>query len=530
MSISILTGGPYTSRTSCVTFDATPPVKPFGELLSHYVNRAGISDAELARRLGVSRQTVFRWREGLTDRPRRREDIVDIATTLRLSPDERDEMLLAAGFSPESATAIPQENDPAVGRLSDKAEHQGGRRRLAIGVFGFGLAAMLAIAYFMEGEDPTRPRIAGAAPDETLILISPFVSYSGEQVGYNVAGRLQETLEDEFTDAALDSTRVEALQEPVLHDFTAQEAGERYGAQLVVWGEYDSGRVLALLTPLGKGELAQERRWLLSDSGELGTIINSELPEEVRWLALYVLGQIHLQAGRLDEAQTSFERALANPPEEPLALGSVYFQLGLLDSQRESPDLNKVVAYYTETLDLQPTHVSALNNRAVAYLARGAAGDLERAEADLRSAVELVPLDPVYLTNLALTLVQLSPNHLEEALATFERAAEQDPGSASVQNSLCWFNAVGGKPEQAIPHCDRAVDLDPSGYSNDSRGVALALLGRHEEAASEFRNFLDLLDGRDYDRFSPTRLDWIAALEAGQNPFNEATLQDLLNE
>lgn len=78
----------------------------FGELLNQYIERAGITDAELARSTGVQRQTIFRWKEGLTARPRYREDVLRIAAKLRLSPAERDALLLAGGFSPEDPTAV----------------------------------------------------------------------------------------------------------------------------------------------------------------------------------------------------------------------------------------------------------------------------------------------------------------------------------------------------------------------------------------------------------------------------------------
>ncbi|MEE9217071.1 MAG: tetratricopeptide repeat protein [Anaerolineales bacterium] len=516
-------------------------MKPFGELLSHYINRAGISDAELARRLGVSRQTVFRWREGLTDRPRHRDDVADIANTLRLASDERDELLLAAGFSPESPVSDPQAESPPDLLEETRRGILALRKRWVIALVGASLILITSLAVWKEGTDrllsgsTAGSTLAPAAPGETLILISPFVSYGGEQAGFNVAGRLQETLANEFAASALEGIRVEVVQDSVVHESAAQELAEQYGAQLIVWGEYDSGRVIALVTPLGEGELTatQERRWLLSTSGELLPTINSNLPDEVRWLALYILGQTHLRAGRLDDAQASLERALAIPPEAPIALGGVYFHLGLLESRRAVPDLNKVVAYYTETLQLQPGHVSALNNRAIAYLERDSAGDVERAEADLRSAVDLAPLDPVYLTNLALTLARMGPDHLEEALDVLERAEKQVPESANIQNSLCWFYSLGGMAELALSHCDRAVELDPSGYSNDSRGLALALLGRFEEAVEEFQFFLDRLkvdDRAAYDRFSPSRREWIASLQAERNPFDEITRQELLSK
>jgi transcriptional regulator with XRE-family HTH domain len=70
----------------------------FAELLKEYTTRTGISDAELARTLGVRRQTVFRWKEGLVARPRDVEDVLRCAARLRLTPQERDELLIAAGL------------------------------------------------------------------------------------------------------------------------------------------------------------------------------------------------------------------------------------------------------------------------------------------------------------------------------------------------------------------------------------------------------------------------------------------------
>ena len=51
-------------------------MRSFAELLSEYMARTGISDAELARGIGVRRQTIFRWKEGLVRRPRYREDVL----------------------------------------------------------------------------------------------------------------------------------------------------------------------------------------------------------------------------------------------------------------------------------------------------------------------------------------------------------------------------------------------------------------------------------------------------------------------
>ena len=77
-------------------------MKTFAELLTVYMDRTGIGDAELARRIPVSRQTLVRWKEATTTRPRYRGDVIRCGELLRLTDEERDELLLAAGFSPES--------------------------------------------------------------------------------------------------------------------------------------------------------------------------------------------------------------------------------------------------------------------------------------------------------------------------------------------------------------------------------------------------------------------------------------------
>ena len=100
-------------------------MRSFGELLVIFTDRAGISDSELARTIGVQRQTIFRWKEGQTSRPRYREDVLRMADKLRLTPGERDELLLAAGFPPQemqsvlpepiARTELPQRSVPTAG-------------------------------------------------------------------------------------------------------------------------------------------------------------------------------------------------------------------------------------------------------------------------------------------------------------------------------------------------------------------------------------------------------------------------------
>jgi tetratricopeptide (TPR) repeat protein len=204
-----------------------------------------------------------------------------------------------------------------------------------------------------------------------------------------------------------------------------------------------------------------------------------------------------------------------------------------LESQEENSDLDEVIAYYTEAIERWPEMISALNNRGLAYLHRGSVGDLDRAEADFRQAMMF---DTDYVpaaVNLTITLIHQNPDHLEEALTLLKGVGDVKTDSVAALNALCWYTSLAGRPEEALTHCDLAVQLDPSGFSNDSRGLALALLGRYEEAAQDFRIFLDKLGSEDiegYNHYAPSRQLWIEVLEGGQNPFDAPVLRALLEE
>ncbi len=84
----------------------------FSHLLKEYMERTGISDAELARSIGVRRQTIFRWKEGIVARPRNQADVLACAARLRLTLAETDALLVAAGFGPQVVPDPPPSSAP----------------------------------------------------------------------------------------------------------------------------------------------------------------------------------------------------------------------------------------------------------------------------------------------------------------------------------------------------------------------------------------------------------------------------------
>ena len=206
-------------------------MRSFSQLLQLYAERTGISDAELARAVGVRRQTIFRWKEGTVGRPRSRDDVLALSQKLRLSPSESDELLIAAGFYAEGELALSTESDvigakpaaqlPQNALLPDAppAPDSGpdsrqihppttGVGRAKFNRFGLGLSAFLLVALLVGLWWARSVPLPVAAPGETLVVVGQFTNFTGGEIGFNVAGRIADPLRQEIEGAGLAGVRV----------------------------------------------------------------------------------------------------------------------------------------------------------------------------------------------------------------------------------------------------------------------------------------------------------------------------------
>jgi tetratricopeptide (TPR) repeat protein/transcriptional regulator with XRE-family HTH domain len=503
-------------------------MESYGQLLARYMRRVGITDAELARAIGVRRQTIFRWKEGLTARPRHREDVVRCADKLRLTSQERDGFLLAAGFVPEEPMSPP----PSITEAEALALKI---RRPRWGIL-MAAAALIVVAVFVgwaltrKANESRQPApVVPAGPGETLVLVSRFANYS-ERVGYNVAGRIREALQEEFEVEALADSRVDIWAQPLMDREEAVQIGQAHGATLVIWGEYDSGRVLANFTlPSDQEAVSMEHQ--VTTPADLSAVINTELPTTARWVALVSVGQVHYAAHRYEQALAAFERALTYPPGDESALASAYFALGYIHGLQG--DLDQAIAYYARALEQNPLLASAYNNRGVVYLEQGGESNLQRAISEFGQAIELVPMFAAPYLNRGLAYFALGEAYDQQSLTDLEQAQTLQPDAPGPNNALCWELSLIGQPEDALPHCERAVATDSTARSRDSRGLTYALLGRIEEAISDFEAFVAWLETQPEDtqtRYGAHRRAWIEALQSGRNPFSQETLQTLRAE
>ena len=530
----------YTPNYTCVSLgqfsvSEMSHLKTFAELLTAFMERTGIGDAELARRIPVSRPTLIRWKEGVTARPRYREDVVRCAEILRLTAEETDELLLAAGFS--SGTAPPLEElppsseaAPTVGAASHTAPR---RRRLRV----FGAAVLLLIAAAVAALafgllDTTVYPVA--AEGESLIVTAPFVNYTAGAQGFNVVGRLRAAIDAEIRAVGLTAARTVEWPEEIDGAAAAEEASRRSKATLVIWGEYDSGRVIARFTGPGGGFAgAQQVVDIVSSPAELPTTINVGLTGEVRHVALLTLGRLYLEQREFDRAKHVFLRALDLSPSDATALANVRFLLGHAYMGGDLADLDEAIWLFTQVLAVEPQSVDVLNSRAGAFLDRGRAGDADLAIDDLLHAASIRPGRAATSLNLAVAYLDRgtegdpdralaaltealaaqpdyagafvnragayvargAPGDLDLAFDDLDEALEIEPDLASAYLSrgiVYLARGSAGDLERAIEELGRAIALDPDSAAHFNRGLIHSELGDWNASLADLRRAQEL--------------------------------------
>ena len=274
---------------------------------------------------------------------------------------------------------------------------------------------------------PGEPDHPVAETGEALILIAPFANYTAGQLEFNIRGRLRDSINREIAAAGLEGIRIDDWVETVPGNRAALSAAEQSGAAIVIWGEYDSGRVLANLTstPTENESLGPQVVEIATSPSELPTAINLNLTAEVRSVALLTLSQVYLQRGEYEPAKTVLYQALEHPPADPAALANTRYRLGQAYLGGEYADLDEAIWRFTEVLEVQPRSADTYGSRGLAYLERGRPGDEDLAIADLTRASELAPhLSAPYLNRAAAYAARGRLGDLDRALGDLKRAID----------------------------------------------------------------------------------------------------------
>jgi tetratricopeptide (TPR) repeat protein len=119
-------------------------------------------------------------------------------------------------------------------------------------------------------------------------------------------------------------------------------------------------------------------------------------------------------------------------------------------------------------------------------------GETDKTEADLASALKLNPDEPELLNFQAYYWIDRGVR-LKEALAMVQKAAEAEPQSGEIIDSLGWAYYRLGEFPTAVEKLEQAVTLQPGiAEVNDHLGDAYWRVGRKTEAQFQWRRVLSL--------------------------------------
>lgn len=206
---------------------------------------------------------------------------------------------------------------------------------------------------------------------------------------------------------------------------------------------------------------------------------------EWRGRILNNLGAVYERAGRRDEAEDAYRRAIEAAPEDPQGL------YNLATSTAQRGDLEAAVGLFRDLVERHPDFVEGHHNLGVAL---EMLGDAEGAAASYRKEIEADPDQPAGHDSLALVLE--SQGKKQEALAGYARALELDPGYAPAHFNLADLLLSAGRPADAAAYYDIGLRLEPGNVqARYNWTIALTQLGQRERAAAELARVATAYEG-----------------------------------
>ena len=161
--------------------------------------------------------------------------------------------------------------------------------------------------------------------------------------------------------------------------------------------------------------------------------------DEQRFNALFGLGSVALELGRLDEARVVFEEAHALKPGEVAAT----YMLGV--TCRRLGEMDAAVTYLAEAAARDPDLTQALVELAIAY------GALERHADAEKVCREVLVSDPENIeAQLGLAVALFHQDKNEDAVSQFREILELDPDSVRAHYGLGLALVFAGDREGAI--------------------------------------------------------------------------------
>ena len=196
--------------------------------------------------------------------------------------------------------------------------------------------------------------------------------------------------------------------------------------------------------------------------------------------ALHLLGVLTVQAGKPVEATDLISRAIQINGTKP----EFHYNMGL--AQLALNDRDAAIQYFRRAVALRPDYAEALINLGNLFLEI----DKEEAEECFRSAVKLVPENPVIHNNLGAVLI--AREEAEEAEQSFREALRLKPDYPEALNGLGLALGAQGKFDEAIDSFQAALGHRPNyAQAYNNLGYIYYDEDRLDEAEDCFRKAME---------------------------------------
>ena len=199
--------------------------------------------------------------------------------------------------------------------------------------------------------------------------------------------------------------------------------------------------------------------------------VNDDVTEGIDKSAVYeTLGNIYIQKGQLDEAKTSFLRALEyneNSPMSYAGLGEIYYSRS---------EYNEALGSYAHALSLKPENEVGIKLKIAEILET--LGQEEEAFKYYRAVLLDAPMD--LEANYSIGIMYLKAGDVEEAKKMFKKALSVDP-----MYSLIWLNLAGLEITQGN-YTEAVRDLKPVSYIDNENPYYYYYTGMIYKAQGNF--------------------------------------------
>jgi tetratricopeptide (TPR) repeat protein len=382
--------------------------------------------------------------------------------------------------------------------------------------------------------------------DEILIIISQFDGITEQRidVSRHIVDELSMALKRQ--DAAYNERLlIKKLHRVITEENEAREVGEAANATLVIWGWLDPESVTANYEFI-KDPVQITQKELIPERVDL--FLGTELPESIRYLSEFTIGQAHYLADQFYEAFVHFDSALAvlDKLEEELTKDSREIEplqerwiasaekyarfFGGVARVREATQFNDVAIamhYYQIAIERDDQFAEAYNNLGVAfstlrnheaaienfnqainldlevaYYNRGNVhynqNDFAKAIEDYTQAIGLLDTSSIYLAHynrgLAYAKSQSHGAAVEDYTQAIELAPEEDPGFY-LARAKSYFELCQYEPTLR----DLSVVIEEFAAGQDDivdvltdRGATYTRLGLYTEALIDYEEALRL--------------------------------------